>query len=204
MTQASGNKAPAELLDATEISSIRDTVARAVLDSSSTLRAELEASDEAYLKLVAASKIAADEAANILQESITGARSAGHSWDTIGAILGISRQGAQQRFNSPSATSSSVKTNVAPGRKILSPLTAFNEMAALEREGKLGWHSVDYGTLYHLVEASPMQWEHKRLPWTPGQSARKRMEADGWVQIREEGFPWAYFKRQLDLPALSG
>jgi hypothetical protein len=34
-------------------------------------------------------------------------------------------------------------------------------MSALENEGRKGWHSVDYGNFFHLVEASPFQWEHR-------------------------------------------
>jgi hypothetical protein len=33
-----------------------------------------------------------------LRVAVTGARHAGHSWEAIGRLLGVSRQAAQQRF----------------------------------------------------------------------------------------------------------
>ncbi len=52
----------------------------------------------ASLALVAASRVAAEETEPLLQEPVADARSAGHSWDTVGRLLGVSRQAAQQRF----------------------------------------------------------------------------------------------------------
>lgn len=192
-----------ELLSIAEIEAIQDAVTQAVLDSPAGLTEQLENDQTAYLKLVAASRIASDQAASVLHDSISGARTAGHSWDTIGRTLGISKQGAQQRFSSPSARSQLAADPGTNERKILSPLTAFNEMAALEREGRLGWHSVGFGALYHLVERSPHQWEHRRFPWMPRKSLRDRMLSEGWILVIGDSFPWTYFKRELDIPAAS-
>lgn len=81
----------------------------------------------------------------------------------------------------------------ASGRRVLTPLTAFTEMAVLEREGRAGWHVVDYGPLFHVVEASDVAWEHRRVLWAPG--VARRMAADGWTLIRGATFPWGYYKR---------
>ncbi|GAB3238260.1 hypothetical protein GCM10027586_16080 [Kineococcus gypseus] len=153
------------------------------------------------LQLVAASRAAAEETSRLLRASIDGARSAGHRWDTIGSLLGVSKQAAQQRFGTPAGKTAADGGVGADGRprRVLTPLTAFDEMAVLEREGRRGWHVVDYGTLYHLVEASDQQWEHLRQPWNP--TARRRLEKEGWTLIRTATFPWGYYKRPLGLPA---
>jgi hypothetical protein len=80
-----------------------------------------------------------------------------------------------------------------------------NEMEVLAKEGRRGWHVVDYGFLYHLVEASPHQWEHQRH-WWPSRRRRNRMEEQGWRVISPTGFdsPWVYYKRPLDKPAEDG
>lgn len=60
--------------------------------------------------------------------------------------------------------------------------------------------SVDYGTLHHVVEASPWQWEHRRVVFSVG-SKHQRLQEQGWQLIKTMWFPWAYYKRQLDKPA---
>ena len=79
-------------------------------------------------------------------------------------------------------------------------MTAFDEMDALAWEGRHGWHAVGYGTLYFVVEASPFQWEHRRVLVSIG-TRRHRLEDDGWQRIGTMWFPWAYYKRRLDVPA---
>jgi hypothetical protein len=185
------------VLTAEEAIAVRDGVAEAVLGSPAGLRAALENDPDAYLRLVSASRTAAEETSRLLRDSINGARAAGHSWDTLGRLLGVSRQAAQQRFSAATQPSdpSTDDADSGPARKILSPLTAFDEMAVLALEGRRGWHSVGYGPLYHLVEHSNQRWEHRRLPWTPGGAARRRLEAEGWQFIGATTFPWGYYKR---------
>lgn len=48
----------------------------------------------------------ANTAEAILAAAVTRARQSGASWSAIGAQLGVSRQGAQQRFQGPSSTRS--------------------------------------------------------------------------------------------------
>jgi hypothetical protein len=186
-----------------EADAVRDAIAEAVLGTPAGLRAGLETDPDAYLRLVSASRAAAEETSRLLRDSINGARAAGHSWDTLGRLLGVSRQAAQQRFSTTTQPAAGPvdDSDGAPVRKVLSPLTAFDEMAALAVEGRRGWHSVDYGTLFHLVEHSDRQWEHRRLLWTPGNMARRRLEAEGWVLIRDMTFPWGYFKRPVSAAA---
>ena len=183
-----------------EADAIRDAVTEAVLATPVGLRDALEDDPQAYLRLVVSTRVAAAQTSKLLREAIDGARAAGHSWDTIGRLLGVSRQAAQQRFGATGDRPEDITSSSdRPARKILTPLTAFDEMAALEHEGRHGWHSTDYGTLFHLVEASPWQWQHRRVLW--GAPGRKRLQDDGWELIKTSTFPWGYYKRRLDVPA---
>jgi hypothetical protein len=176
-----------------QAAAIREAVAEAVLTAS----ADQGPGDDpdSHLLMVAASAVAAEESSRLLRQSITGARAAGNSWEALGRLLGISRQAAQQRFGT---SSSSVVPGETPTRRVLKPLHAFNEMDALAKEGLRGWHVVDYGYLFHLVEASSQQWEHRRL-WWPSRRRRRAMEEQGWQLIVPTDFdsPWAYYKRPL-------
>lgn len=170
------------------------------------LAESLERDPESFLRLVAAARIGAEESSRLLREAIQGARAAGHSWDSVGGVLGVSRQAAQQRF---AVKASAVKPGSAEGgadgtaapdggpvRRVITPVTAFNEMAELDAAGHDGWHLVDYGTLFLVVEASDRAWEHRRV--FVGQ--RRRMNADGWTQVGSGSFPWGYYKRPVDRP----
>ena len=182
-----------------EADGIRDAITEAVLATPPGLRDSLEDDPQAYLRLVASTRVAAEQTSKLLREAIDGARAAGHSWDTIGRLLGVSRQAAQQRFGNNLGAVDDLSMPGRPARKMLTPLTAFDEMLVLEREGRRGWHSIDYGTLYHLVEASPWQWQHRRIMW--GSPSRKRLQDEGWQLIKTSTFPWGYYKRRVDLPA---
>ena len=175
---------------------IREGVAAAVLAGPEGLGQALERDPDSYLRLVAATRVGAEESSRLLREAIGGARSAGHSWDVLGRLLGVSRQAAQQRFGGtrPAAGAEGAGPD-GRERRVLTPLTAFDEMAALEREGRLGWHLVDFGPLYHVVEASDLAWEHRRMPFAVGPRLR-RLEAEGWVPVGA-WFPWRYLKRPV-------
>jgi hypothetical protein len=183
-------------LSADEADDIRHRIAEAVLAGPAGLAAALQDQPEAYLKLVAASQVAAEHSNHLLRDAVAGARRAGHSWEVLGRLLGVSRQAAHQRFGGTEDPAADHDGTAL--RRQLSPLTAFDEMDVLNTEGRYGWHSVSFGMLYHVVEASPWQWEHSRVPFT---TPRRRMEADGWTPIGRMWFPWAYYKRRLDQPA---
>jgi hypothetical protein len=177
-----------------EAEAIREAVADAVLRTPAGLAERIDSDPAAALTLVDSARVAAEETGRLLRESIAGARTAGHSWDAIGRVLGVSKQAAQQRFGSapaPAATGA---------RRVLSPVTAFDEMAELAEAGRHGWHSVDYGTLHHVLEKSEVQWEHRRVVW--GTATRTQLEADGWQLIRHNTFPWGYWARPTGAPAV--
>lgn len=177
---------------------IREAVAEAVLAAREQGRDGLDDDPAAHLLMIAASRVAAEEANRLLRLSIIGARGAEHSWEAVGRVLGISRQAAQQRFGGAAVD--------LPGdtatHRVLKPLHAFNEMEALAEAGAQGWHGVDYGFLFHLVEASDSKWEHRRY-WWPSRRRQRGMAERGWRRISPSAFesPWVYYKRRLDEPA---
>ncbi|WP_053694103.1 hypothetical protein [Streptomyces sp. WM6372] len=183
-----------------ESARIREGIAAAVLDVSDNLADSLEHDAAGYLRLVDASRVGAEEASRLLREAVQGARAAGHSWDTIGRVLGVSRQAAQQRFSNKEEdafrSGASPSGPDAPKRRTLTPLTAFNEMAALDEAGRDGWHLVGYGAFFHEVEASGHPWQHCRMSLSYG-GRQRRMESEGWIAVGNGWFPWRYYKRPL-------
>lgn len=189
-----------------EQTSVRDAVTAAVLGAADV---DLEKDPAASLRLLEVCRTADLQTSQLVADAVGGARGAGHSWDTIGRLLGTTRQAAQQRFTEarPAAPGSdggsqpeAATGEPQPERKVLQPLTAFTEMAALKDAGLHGWHVVDYGALHHVVEASSWQWEHARAPWSP--AIGSRMAEDGWTLINTMTFPWGYYTRQTDVAAL--
>ncbi|MEU9087188.1 hypothetical protein [Streptomyces sp. NPDC048357] len=189
------------LLNPAETDRIREGIAAAVLGAPDGLADSLEHDAHGYLRLVDASRVGAEEASRLLREAVQGARSAGHSWDTVGRVLGVSRQAAQQRFSGKAAGAGPSAPPAdganAPKRRTLSGLTAFDEMAALEEAGRDGWHMVGYGPFFHEVEASGHPWEHCRVT-LPTTARHRRLESEGWVPVGAGWFPWRYYKRPVD------
>lgn len=128
---------------------------------------------------------------DLLQQAVTAARGSGHSWAAVGAILGLSRQAAQQRFGP--VNEDSVEHDV----RWLGPVTAFDEMGELEIAGRLGWRTVDAGMLKHKMVRTRTQWEHRRIVWTRSAAS---YEKDGWM-VAVRAFPWLYLVRDLGIPA---
>lgn len=144
------------------------------------------------LVLVRRASEAATTSRALLDQSVTAARAKGCSWAAIGAELGMSRQAAQQRFGAPA------DEPVATGEtRRLGPVTAFDELAELEIAGRQGWRTIGAGMLYHLVERTDTQWEHRRVAWA---GPTRRLEQDGW-QVAFRAFPWVYLVRDLGIAA---
>lgn len=177
------------------MSELGENVSAAIHAADPTLQQRLEHDRAAYLDLVVLTQRASAETDALLRSAIAAARSAGHSWASVGEALGISKQAAQQRFGDAAMPA-------AGEQRVLSPLTSFSEMDVLQRAGRLGWHSVGFGSLYHLVEKSDVQWRHERVPAFG--SGRRELEAAGWQRIGSMWFPWAYYALETDLPAEAG
>jgi hypothetical protein len=145
-----------------------------------------------------------DEADRLLHDAVAGARRARHSWEAIGALLGVSRQAAQQRFAAPATAGDHNHDHkqAEPARRVITNVTAFTEMAVLAAEGDRGWHLVDFGPLYLVLERSPHRWVHRRVT-LPARAAQRRLEQDGFATVGT-WFPFRYFTRETDAPAASG
>lgn len=144
-----------------------------------------------HLAIVRRAAAAEQESRELLRQAVVAARGSGHSWAALGAALGLSRQGVQQRFGSRSPLDD------GPQYRWLGPVTAFDEMPELELAGRLGWHTVEAGMLRHRMILTDTQWEHKRVVWT---GPLRRYEQDGW-QVGCRAFPWAYLVRDLGVAA---
>ena len=173
---------------------LRDHLALALDAARPGLAARLADDPRAHLDLVALANEAHGEAGVLLGAAVLSARAAGCTWEEVGAVLGITRQAAQQRSGGRDA----VPVADGPRTMTLSPLSAFTEMRVLDRAGRHGWHSIDYGPLYHVVERSEVQWEHART----GLAARPR--GKGWERIGAGWGLWSYWARPVDGPALPG
>ncbi len=204
---------------------LAETLSAALAEAAEGAERRIANDPAAYLDLVAVAAKAESQTVDLLRSAVTAARSAGQSWEAIGARLGISRQAAQQRFGRDQAggasepegqvvdaaagevaTPDSGQAQSRPGRssgevRVVSGLTAFNEMRALETIGRYGWHSIGYGAFHHVVRRSPNQWEHLRL--FAATDAVQVLLAEGWERVGQASFPWIYLKHELDVPALA-
>jgi len=87
------------------------------------------------------------------------AHDAGVSWARIGALLGVSRQAVQQRFDPNYVGTPPVS---ADGR-LLGPVTRAEEMAHLEAAGAQGWKLVDARHGEHRLVHTGGAWEVQRV-----------------------------------------
>ncbi len=173
-----------------------DVVRRAIADA----LPRAAGSPHDHLGVLAAARVAVVESDRRLRQAVESARGAGHGWDAVGRLLDLPAQAARQRFETAGAGDG--PGGPEPVRRTLDSLTAFGEMAALDREAEAGWHSVGHGTGYHVLEASPWQWEHRRVMVAIG-ARHRRMTDEGWQLVGSEQLPWAYYKRRTDRPARS-
>lgn len=170
------------------MSELGQSLAAAVLAADPQLSRSLDADPDAYLRLVSLTARAHEETRAMMAAAVRAARTAGHSWEAIGRLLGMTRQAAQQRFGEPAG-------GADDGLRRLAPVTAFTEMAALREAGAQGWHSVGYGAGYHLLTKSAQPWEHVRA-LVHSRRARQ-LTAAGWQRIGTSWYPWVYFKRPV-------
>ena len=175
---------------------LRRALSDAIAAVDPTLAGRLEHEPDSYLDLIELTSRSADEMAQLLHFAVISARQAGVSWERIGQRLGMSRQAAQQRFGR--GLDMTDVQDAAEEERRLYPLTAFNEMDALDEAGRTGWHSIGYGMYFHDVIASDEQWEHRRV--AAFGSSRHSLEVEGWSRIGTMWFPWAYYARPTGKP----
>lgn len=130
----------------------------------------------------------------LLHHSVSAAKAGGHSWASIGRVLGLSRQAAQQRFGRTS--------DDQPGEthRWLGPVTAIDEMRELTLAGQMGWRTVGAGMLRHEMLRTDTQWEHRRVVWL---RPTAHYLVEGW-EIGCRAFPWLYLVRDLGIPPVEG
>lgn len=192
MTPAEPGPAVGRPQPATPDATLEQVIGRAIIgESADRLNTVDPSGTEDHLAIVARAAAAESITRDLLQQAVSAARGTGHSWSAIGAQLGLSRQGVQQRFGSRTTPEDSAEY------RWLGPVTAFDELRELELAGRLGWHTVEAGMLRHKMVRTPTQWEHRRVVWT---RPLRRYEQDGW-QVGCRAFPWVYLVRDLGVPA---
>lgn len=151
-----------------------------------------------YAAMIVAAHVAADESRLSLHRWVDAGRRAGMSWSDIGALIGVSKQGAQQRFGGSAefeTPSGADQVSVRLGA------TAFNEMAILREEGLKGRELIGTGPLALTFRQTDRPWEHIR---STGISPEVQcMKEQGWTYV-SSWFVFHYFKRAADRGAVHG
>jgi hypothetical protein len=143
--------------------------------------------------MVTAAHVVSDEARLSLHRWVDVSRRAGLSWAEIGALMGISKQAAQQRFGSASgaAEAESIDAQI-----VRTAPTAFNEEAMLEEEGRAGRELIGTGMLTLRFRQTDRRWEHRRVVAFSPAAALRQVDGDGWTHV-STWFPFQYLKRPV-------
>lgn len=115
--------------------------------------------EEELLVAIAAFQDVARIATELQGQAARAAHEAGVSWSRIGALLGVSRQAVQQRFD-PSYIS---REPVGSQARLLGPVTRAEEMHHLEVAGAQGWKLVEARHGEHELEYAGGTWEITRV-----------------------------------------
>lgn len=144
---------------------------------------------EEYARMIVAGHILADESRQALHRWIDAGRRAGMSWVEVGALLGITKQAAQQRFggspdDDPAPEGSAT---VKLGAPILSERRLLADLGAAGRE------LVAAGAFTLSFRQSDHRWEHLR---TVGPIDPTRQIAEDW-RSAARWFVFHYYKRPV-------
>ncbi len=157
------------------------------------------ASADDFRQLIRAADIVADEAGHSLHRWVDAGRHAGLSWSDVGEVLGVSRQAAQQRFARSSAFTDLSTPETDHGADLIcrTGMTAFNEVAALEEEGRNGNELVGAAPLKLFFAPRGTPWENVRVtaPALRRSALIKRYEGEGWTHA-VTWYPFHYFTRR--------
>jgi hypothetical protein len=182
-------------------SKLRSSVAELTIEHySDGSKADLDqASLDDFRQLIRAAYIVSDEAGHSLNRWVDAGRHAGLSWSDIGEVLGVTRQAAQQRFARSSAFAGMAGEHPDDARTVVrTGMTAFNEVAALEEEGRRGNSLVGAAPLKLFFSPRGMPYENMRVTALRPSSVIERYEADGWAYVLS-WFPFHYFTRPAKL-----
>ena len=150
------------------------------------------ASVQDFADMIVAAHVAADESRLSLHRWVDAGRRAGMSWAEIGALIGVTKQAAQQRFRG------SDDEPVLPGEngEIVTRFgaTAFNEVGMLSEEGRKGNELIGTGALQLVFRKTERPWEHRRVVAVSTGTMLENMSQSGWTYV-SSWFPFHYFKR---------
>ena len=166
---------------------LRNRVGRLALDWSQDRHGVFDGDRrESFPALIEAAEVVSDEARLTLQRWVRAGRRSGLSWSDIGAITGVSKQAAQQRFGADDEAA-------APAGAITVRIgaTAFNEMAMLQREGEAGRELIGTGALRLYLRQTDRPWRYCR---TVGEMDAKQRIERGWEHV-SSWFPFHYYKQ---------
>lgn len=148
---------------------------------------------EGYREAIGAAHCIADEGRLILHRWVDAARRTGMSWAEIGAVLGISKQAAQQRFRSAADVDVDAAEEGTGETVVRLGASAFNEMNILRQEGRKGNELVDVGPMKLVFRRTPQAWEYRR---DLGIASFADLERQGWV-LAASWLPFRYWKRPV-------
>lgn len=198
-------------------STIRDSLAKIVDDSTPGLIDRLGTDPAAYAELLVATHLVAEEAEELLRETVVSARHAGLNWEQIGSLFGISRQAAQQRFSAGMPGHLAMEEAPLPGMGVAAdgatapfgrsvpgspPIgtTATIDEASddnvkmLNRAGQYGWRCVSFTTWTWTIEMTGNQW-------ATAATMGKEPPGEGWQRIGRYAF-MVYWTRPVAAPPL--
>ncbi len=144
---------------------------------------------EEYARMIVAAHILADESRQTLGNWIDAGRRAGMSWVDIGALLGISKQAAQQRFGGIR------DGEEAPADAVVVKLgaTPFSEPRLLDQQGDAGRELIEIGTFRLVFRQTEQRWAYLR---SVGPIAAARLSAEDW-RVAGRWFVFHYYKRPV-------
>lgn len=142
-----------------------------------------------YPPMIMAAHVVADEARLALHRWIDASRRAGLSWTEIGALIGISKQAAQQRFGGARADGLEDSDHI-----VRQGANAFNEIAIMAEEGANGRELVGTGMFRLIFVQTDRVWEYRRMVGIGPDT--EAMAAHGW-QLVSSWLPFHYFKRPV-------
>jgi hypothetical protein len=185
-------------MNAIEEHKLRSLVADLVIDrfSMGDIGTFDGASADDFRHLIRAAYVVSDEAGHSLHRWVDAGRHAGLSWADVGDVLGVSRQAAQQRFSGTrSIEESPSRTPVDPSELIVRKgMNAFNEVAALEDEGRNGNELVGAAVLKLFFVPRARPWENARVTAFRGKAVIQEYEDAGWTYALT-WYPFHYFTR---------
>lgn len=142
---------------------------------------------QSYLPLIEAAGVVADQARSTLGGWVRAGRRGGLSWAEIGAVTGVSKQAAQQRFGTDGDDAPDPEGAVV----VRLGATAFNEMAMLEREGREGRELIATGALKLFFRQTDQPWRYLR---TVGAIDPRLHIIEHWQPV-STWFVFHYYKR---------